>query len=81
MMVVVANGIYFPPPPQTPNFNVDSVRVNAAVVLTRLFNIEIGGQGNGSGGGNKFRLRYMGPSRLSCKHVTASSREPPTTPS
>ena len=38
-------------PPQTPNFNVDSVRVNAAVVLTRLFNIEIGGQGNGSGGG------------------------------
>ena len=49
MMVVVANGIYFPPP-QTPNFNVDSVRVNAAVVLTRLFNIEIGGQGNGSGG-------------------------------
>ena len=50
MMVVVANGIYSPPP-SDPNFNVDSVRVNAAVVLTRLFNIEIGGQGNGSGGG------------------------------
>ena len=51
------------PPPQTPNFNVDSVRVNAAVVLTRLFNIEIGGQGNGSGGG-EINSAYSTPAPL-----------------